>query len=41
MEEDEKMEALDFEAIHEKRTDELTELLDGRDMKQLSGEWKK
>ena len=29
------MEALDFEAIHEKRTDELTELLDGRDMKQL------
>ena len=26
---------LDFEAIHEKRTDELTELLDNRDMKQL------
>ena len=35
LEEDEKMEALDFEAIHEKRTDEQTELLDGRDMKQL------
>jgi len=34
LEENEVME-MDFEAIHEKRTDELTELLDSRDMKQL------
>lgn len=35
MEEMEKMEAMDYEALHEKRTDELTELLDERNMKQL------
>lgn len=35
LEENEKMETMDYEAIHEKRTDELTELLDKRDMKQL------
>ena len=35
MEENEKRETMDYEAIHEKRTDELTELLDKRDMKQL------
>ena len=35
MEENEILEALDYEAIVEKRSDELTELLDGRDMKQL------
>ena len=35
MEENEKLETMDYEAIHEKRTDELTELLDKRDMKQL------
>jgi len=33
--EEELQEALDYEAIQEKRTDELTELLDSRDMKQL------
>lgn len=31
----ENRELMDFETIHEKRTDELTELLDKRDMKQL------
>jgi len=31
----ENRELMDFEAIHEKRSDELTELLDRRDMKQL------
>ena len=31
----ENRERMDFEAIHEKRNDELTELLDKRDMKQL------
>ena len=35
MEEMENMEALDYESIQEKATDELTELLDSRDMKQL------
>ena len=35
MEENEILETLDYEAIVEKRSDELTELLDGRDMKQL------
>ena len=35
MEEMENMEALDYESIQEKVTDELTELLDSRDMKQL------
>lgn len=35
MEEMENKEHMDFEAIHEKRSDELTELLDRRDMKQL------
>ena len=35
MEENEKLETMDYEAIHEKRTDELTELLEKRDMKQL------
>lgn len=35
LEENEKLETMDYEAIHEKRTDELTELLDKRDMKQL------
>ena len=35
MEENEKLETMDYEAIHEKRTDELTELLDKRDMKAL------
>ena len=35
MEENEKLETMDYEAIHEKRTDELTELLNKRDMKQL------
>ena len=35
MEEMEIMEALDYESIQEKNTDELTELLDSRDMKQL------
>ena len=35
MGEEELQEALDYEAIQEKRTDELTELLDSRDMKQL------
>ena len=33
--ETEELQGIDFEAIHEKRTDELTELLDTRDMKQL------
>ena len=35
LDEMENREPMDFEAIHEKRTDELTELLDKRDMKQL------
>lgn len=35
MDEMENREVMDFEAIHEKRSDELTELLDRRDMKQL------
>ena len=35
MDEMENREVMDFEAIHEKRNDELTELLDKRDMKQL------
>ena len=35
MDEMENREPMDFETIHEKRTDELTELLDKRDMKQL------
>jgi len=35
LEEMENMEALDYESIQEKQTDELTELLDSRDMKQL------
>ena len=35
LEENEKLETMDYEAIHEKRTDELTELLNKRDMKQL------
>ncbi len=35
MEEMENIEALDYESIQEKVTDELTELLDSRDMKQL------
>ena len=35
LEEHEKLETMDYEAIHEKRTDELTELLEKRDMKQL------
>lgn len=33
--EKEEVRELDFETIHEKRTDELTQLLDNRDMKQL------
>ena len=35
LDEMENREPMDFETIHEKRTDELTELLDKRDMKQL------
>ena len=35
MDEMENRELMDFETIHERRTDELTELLDRRDMKQL------
>ena len=35
MDEMENRELMDFETIHEKRNDELTELLDKRDMKQL------
>ena len=35
MDEMENRELMDFETIHEKRSDELTELLDKRDMKQL------
>ena len=35
MDEMENREPMDFETIHEKRSDELTELLDKRDMKQL------
>lgn len=35
LDEMENRERMDFEAIHEKRNDELTELLDKRDMKQL------
>lgn len=35
MDEDEREEVFDFDAFHEKRTVELTELLDKRDMKQL------
>ena len=35
MDEMENRELMDYETIHEKRTDELTELLDKRDMKQL------
>ena len=35
MDEMENREPMDFETIHEKRNDELTELLDKRDMKQL------
>lgn len=35
MDEMENRELMDFETIHEKRTDELTELLDKREMKQL------
>ena len=35
LEENEKLETMDYEAIHETRTDELTELLNKRDMKQL------
>ena len=35
MDEMENRELMDFETIHERRTDELTELLDKRDMKQL------
>lgn len=35
MDENENLETMDYEAIHEKRSDELTELLDARDMKQL------
>ena len=35
MGEDEALETMDYEAIQEKRSDELTELLDRRDMKQL------
>ena len=35
MDEMENREVMDFEAIHERRNDELTELLDKRDMKQL------
>lgn len=35
MKDEEMLEAIDFEAIHEKRTDELSRLLDSRDMKQL------
>ena len=35
LEENEKLETMDYEAIHDKWTDELTELLDKRDMKQL------
>ena len=35
LEENEKLETMDYEAIHEKWTDELTELLNKRDMKQL------
>ena len=35
MDENEILETLDFEALVEQRSDELTELLDGRDMKQL------
>ena len=35
MDEKENSEPMDFEAMQEKRSDELTELLDKRDMKQL------
>ncbi len=35
MDEEERKEVIDFDAFHEKRTEELTELLDKRDMKQL------
>ncbi len=35
MEEEEKRETMDYDVIHEQRSDELTELLDSRDMKQL------
>lgn len=35
MDEKEILETMDYEAIHEKRSDELTELLDARNMKQL------
>ena len=35
MDEKENLETMDYEAIHEKRSDELTELLDARNMKQL------
>ena len=35
MEENEKLETMEYEAIHDKWTDELTELLNKRDMKQL------
>ncbi len=35
MGEDEREEVFDFDSFHEKRTEELTELLDKRDMKQL------
>ena len=35
MDEMENSELMDFEALQEKRSDELTELLDRRDMKQL------
>ena len=35
LEENEKLETMDYEAIHDKWTDELTELLNKRDMKQL------
>ena len=35
MDEMENRELMDFETIHERRNDELTELLERRDMKQL------
>ena len=35
MAEQENMSVMDFDAIQEKRTDELMQLLDNRDMKQL------
>ena len=35
LEENKEMEAMDYEAILDKKTDELTELLDKRDMKAL------